>query len=172
MNKVKKNILKSVVPVIAAVSIAIPVTNQVMPSFIDTPAIIMEADAAYSAKRSGKSKAYVSSLFPGRMSFTICLNTDKDIATMIAKLEIMSYWTSGCKNGATVLSFGEFFVKDPASKLVLLKASKVFMDGYGVSKSAGKAAKSLKSLAYNKKNLKKGVKITMCQKGDWLVQLQ
>lgn len=169
----KKGLKKFIVSMVAAATIAVPMTNQVMPAFIDAPPaiVMMEADAA-TKKRSGKSKAYISSLVPGKMSFTICLNTDKDINTMIKCLESLSYWTSGCKNGALVVKLGKtLFAKDKVSRKALDIAAKMFMNGNGVSKSAGKAAKSLKSLAYKKNNLNKGVKVTMGQK-DWLTQLQ
>ena len=182
MKNTNKKIKRIVPAAVALCLLSSPVINSTAQSFLPSSApssivMTLDADAASSKKkkeatRKGKSKAYISCLIPGKMSFTICMNKDSEINDMINALEQMSFWTSGCKNGKKVIDFGSLFIKDPASRKILTKVSNVFKNLNGVSKSAGKAAKSLKSLAKNKKYKDKGLKVTMRQKGNWLIEVQ
>ena len=164
------NAKKRIASAMACAIMCVPVFNNtasvILP--VNNTAIIMEADAASCGKRSGKCKAYISSL----TSVTICLNTDKQIAQLIKLLEGGSYWTSGAGNGKLIADIGAFIVPDPASKVVLMQLSNRFRTAKNFSKIAGNTAKKLKSVAYNPKNLKKGIKLTIYLSKEWTVQTQ
>ena len=156
------NAKKRIASAMACAIMCVPVFNNtasvILP--VNNTAIIMEADAASCGKRSGKCKAYISSL------------TSVTIAQLIKLLEGGSYWTSGAGNGKLIADIGAFIVPDPASKVVLMQLSNRFRTAKNFSKIAGNTAKKLKSVAYNPKNLKKGIKLTIYLSKEWTVQTQ
>jgi hypothetical protein len=171
----KKNVKRFATSMCALAMLSVPTTiNEVAPIFsADPPAIVcmIDANAASVKKRSGKKDTYISKIGWKKCALTICVNTDKDINSLLDFLNAAGKYTSGAKHSAKICQLAsKANILDIKSKIILKFATSLFKGCDGFGKSAKKAYKKVKSTASKYK--KKGIKLTIRENGDWIVETQ